>query len=59
MGVHQGSALNLLFVLEFDEEITKNRGDGIRELLYADDLALTAETIYEKKTEVISVVKLT
>ena len=45
VGVHQGSALSpLLFILVMDEATKECRGDEIWELLYADDLVLTAET---------------
>ena len=45
VGVHQGSALSpLLFVVVMQEATKDVRDDGIMELLYADDLVLTAET---------------
>ena len=45
VGVHQGSALSpLLFILVMDEATKECRGDEMWELLYADDLVLTAET---------------
>ena len=44
MGVHQRSALSpLLFILVMDEATKECRGNEIWELLYADDLELTAE----------------
>ena len=43
-GVQQGSALSPLLFITVMEEATKlARGDGPWELLYADDLVLTAE----------------
>ena len=45
VGVHQCSGLNpLLFILVMDEATKECRGDEIWEMLYADDLVLTAET---------------
>ena len=45
MGVHQGSALSSLLFITVMEEATKlARGDGLWELLYADDLVLTEES---------------
>ena len=45
VGVHQGSALSPLLFITVMEEATKlARGDGPWELLYADDLVLTAES---------------
>ena len=45
VGVHQGSALSPLLFITVMEEATKlTRGDGPWELLYADDLVLTAES---------------
>lgn len=45
VGVHQGSALSLLLFITVMEEATKlARGDGLWELLYANDLELTAES---------------
>ena len=47
MGVHQGSALSpLLFVIVM-EEATKEERRSLWELLYADDLVITAETSEE------------
>ena len=44
-GVHQGSALNpLLFIFVMEEAAKESRQGGTCELLYADDLVLTAET---------------
>ena len=44
MGVHQGSALSpLLFIIVMEEATKLAREDGPWELLYADDLVLTAE----------------
>ena len=43
--VHQGSAFSpLLFIVIMDEATKLTRGDGPLELLYADDLVLTAES---------------
>ena len=48
VGVHQGSALSLLlFILVMEEARRECRVLGLWELLYADDLALTAETLGE------------
>ena len=45
MGVHQGSTLcPLLFIIVMEEAIKLARGDGVWQLLYADDLVLTAES---------------
>ena len=45
VGVHQGSVLShLLFILVMEEATRECRVGGLWELLYADDLALTAET---------------
>ena len=45
VGVHQGSVLSPLLFITVMEEATKiARGDGPWELLYADDLVLTAES---------------
>ena len=45
VGVHQGLALSPLLFIMVMEEVTKlARGDGPWELLYADDLVLTAES---------------
>ena len=45
VGVHQGSALSpLLFVIVMEEATKECRKGGPWELLYADDLVLTAET---------------
>jgi hypothetical protein len=45
VGVHQGSALSPLLFITVMEEATKHtRGQGPWELLYADDLVLTAES---------------
>ena len=50
VGVHQGSALSPLLFIAVMEEATKEcRGEGLFELLYADDLALTGETREEAK----------
>ena len=47
VGVHQGSALSpLLFVLVM-EEATRGDRRGLWELLYADDLVITAESMAE------------
>ena len=51
VGVHQGSVLSPLLFVTVMEEVTKaRRMDGLLELLYADDLVLTATT----KEELIS-----
>ena len=48
VGVHQGSVLSpLLFILVMEEATRECRVVGLWELLYADDLALTAETLGE------------
>lgn len=48
VGVHQGSALSpLLFITVMQEATKEARGEGPWELLYADDLVLTAETLEE------------
>ena len=45
VGVHQGSALSpLLFILVIEEATKECGGGSIWELLYADDLVLTAES---------------
>ena len=45
VGVHQGSALSpLLFITVMEKAIKEVSGDGPWELLYADDLVLTAES---------------
>ena len=45
VGVHQGSVLSpLLFILVMEEATRECRAGGLWELLYVDDLALTAET---------------
>ena len=45
MGVHQRSTLSPLLFITVMEEATKlARGDGLWELLSADDLVLTAES---------------
>ena len=45
MGVHQGSALSpLLFVVVMQEAIRAAKGNGFCDLLYADDLVITAES---------------
>ena len=45
VGVHQESVLSLLlFILVMEEATRECRVGGLWELLYADDLALTAET---------------
>ena len=50
VGVHQGSALSPLLFIAVMEEATKEcRGEGLFELLYADDLVLTGETREEAK----------
>ena len=44
VGVHQGSALSPLLFIAVMEETTKEcRGEGLFELLYADDLGLARE----------------
>ena len=54
VGVHQGSALSpLLFIIVMEEATKECRKGGPWELLYADDLVLTAET----KEEVIEMFK--
>ena len=45
VGVHQGSALSpLLFVVVMQEVTRDARGEGLWDLLYADDLVITAES---------------
>ena len=45
MGVHQGSALNpLLFVVVIQEATREARGEGLWDLLHADDLMITAKS---------------
>ena len=46
VGVHQGSALSpLLFVVVMQSEATReSRGEGLWDLLYADDLVITSES---------------
>ena len=45
VGVHQGLVLSLLlFILVMEEATRECRVGGLCELLYADDLTLTAET---------------
>ena len=45
MGVHQGPALTpLLFVVVMQEATREARGEGLWDLLYADDLVITAES---------------
>ena len=40
VGVHQGSTL--LFVVVMQQAIRAARGEGLRDLLYSDDLVITA-----------------
>ena len=48
VGVHQGSVPSpLLFIFVMEEATRECRVGGLWELLYADDLALTAETLGE------------
>ena len=48
VGFHQGSVLSyLLFILAMEEPPRECRVGGMWEPLYADDLALTAETLGE------------
>ena len=45
VGIHKGSALSqLLFIIVMEEATKLARGDGQWELLYADDLVLTAQS---------------
>ncbi len=45
VGVHQGSALSPLLFIVVMQEATKEAGrEGLKELLYADDLVLMAES---------------
>ena len=49
MGVHQGSAQSpLLFVVEIQEATKEVRGERLWDLLYTDDLVMTAESEEEK-----------
>ena len=44
IGVQQGSVLSLvLFVIDMDENTNDVREDGVKKLLYADDLVLLGE----------------
>ena len=45
VGVHQGSALSPLLLAVIMKEATRTaRGEGLRNLLYADELVITAES---------------
>ncbi len=45
VGVHQGSALSpLLFIVVMQEATKEVRREGLKELLYANDLVLMAES---------------
>ena len=45
VGVHQGSAVGpLLFVVVMQEATKAARGEGLWDLLYANDLVITAES---------------
>ena len=45
VGVHQGSAQStLLFVVVMQETTREARSEGLWDLLYADDLVITAES---------------
>ena len=50
VGVHQGSSISpLLFIIVMEEVTKEGRSGGFWDILYADDIILTAETIEELK----------
>ncbi len=52
VGVHQGSALSpLLFIVVMQKATKEARGEGLKEMTYADDLVLMAESEEEAVEE--------
>ena len=55
MGVHQGAALSpLLLVMVMQDATREKRGEGLWDLLYVDDLAITAESAEEAVRKLIN-----
>ena len=53
-GVHQGSALNpLLFILIMEEETKECTGEELRQMLYADDLVISARSMEEVEQKLL------